>query len=85
MDASPTHHRLQVRVHQLRIAETAPPRSRDVAAPTGRRLRAGAGRAARRAARAARRLLVVPGPEPVRGAAPAMLGRHPLPELPPCP
>jgi hypothetical protein len=88
MDAPLDHRRLQIRVHQARLAETAPPaRARAVAEPRWRRMEARAvllARSIRRIRRVARRILVVPGPEPVPGAAPAMLGRHPRPEGPPC-
>jgi hypothetical protein len=83
MDAHLDTHRLPIRTHQARVAELAPPaRVRTVADPTWRHAVDAVARAARTTARSVRRILVAPGPEPVRGATPAMLGRHPRPEAP---
>lgn len=77
--------RLHIQAHRARIAETAPPASvRTAADPRWRRMVSAIGHLARSARRVARRILVVPGPEPVAGATPAMLGRHPRPAGPPC-
>jgi hypothetical protein len=85
MNAPLDHRRIQIHAHQARLAETAPPsRVRAVADPRWRRVATRAGHLARRVGSVVRRILVVPGPEPVAGATPAMLGRHPRPEGPAC-